>query len=522
MTAERPVVTDPARLTARRSLLQAQLAAARGGAPGAPPRAAVAEALAECDLRLALGGQLPPADQLTLLHEAARLDGMNPKFAYHLARAYFLGGKLDAAARWLQTAVGLCPTSHRLWAHVGLLQRELNARYFGNEAFEPDALRQRAEEVEAKVADGADDFAPALAGFEPPVSRAVLEERARRTGSNGVPPPAAAPADVPPARRLTRPGTCRWTGIHDLRLEAQLHGEPTRPRLARLIPALDVCAAAAATRRGGPAGFAVLGVLWVVSGYPPASVRRVAAARCPGWAGPSKELLDAVCELAEAPRADLPARLAAAVRERRLPPLVAAVLHRNRLLNPLPEFRNFAAVRAARRLLADATPAAVADAKATELAGRLLTAVDGLVVTPAELADIPPEAASAARPAGDLAADLATLETAAADLAAADDEAFAFIRTDLDGRVAAAADAEAAGRVRADRAVAEEIVAALAAASAAGLARLDAVIQGFGAHADETPPDLPARRDTCGNRHQEGKRDRRRDGKRRRVRATAT
>lgn len=458
-----------------------------------------AAALAECCFRMALSGQRPLLEQIQLLQESVRLDGTNPKFAYHLARLYCLAGNFDAAAQWLRMAVELCPTSHRLWTHVSLLQRELNARYFGNEKFEPNALRGWAETIEAAVASGSDHFDRDLLEFQPPVSRATLEEQARKAGNNGAPhsEPREKKTNNRQIRRIARPNSCRWWGIHALRIEAQLQAAPTKQRLQGLLEPLDLCAKACFRRPGGAASFGILGVLWVLAGYPAASVVRIAAIHGANWAGPSRELFDTVARLVELPGAALPAALAAALRDKTVPPLLVALIHNRRLLSPIPELRNLAAVRAARRLLADPRPEREHAAEATDLAQKLLNALEAFRPKPSEpLEDIIPEAGAAVRQPAELIADFEKLEATAPILIATMGNAFAILKSDVAARATAATDAASAEAVRSDVKLAEEIVAGLMDASAAGLQRVESACQALFA-LQAAPEDLAPRREEC-------------------------
>ena len=100
------------------------------------------EALAESGFRIAVHRDTHYAEAVNLLCESMRLDGTNPKYAYHLARLHYVYGRLDETLVALQQACELCPTSHRIWTHICLLQWELNARYYGNDDYEPNALKK--------------------------------------------------------------------------------------------------------------------------------------------------------------------------------------------------------------------------------------------------------------------------------------------------------------------------------------------------------------------------------------------
>jgi len=486
-------VTDTPRLRAARERLLAAKRARQFGP-------VEAEALAECNFRLALLPGASVLDSLGLLREAVRLDGANPKYAYHLARIYFAHGDFAAASMWLREAVGLCPTSHRLWAHVGLLQRELNATHFGDERYEPDALRALAERVEEAIATGSDALEPALLSFTPPTSKAELEKQARQTGRSEAAPQEQ--VELPPAfrpmKRLTRAGACRWSGIHDLRVEHLLQAKATKRGLGRLVPLLERAAEAAPKRAGGAGGFCVLGVLWVVSGYPAATVRRLAPIACGAsdTSGPAARLLAAVCDVYEAPPAEVPARLAAALSAGALPPVLAAVIHRRRVLNRPLEFRAMTALRAGRRLLADlqhGTGAAPSDKDATEVARRLLSAAEALYPPPPdELKDEPPAAKKVERDPPVLLAEFEALRAAAVVLEKARDDGFVFLKGDLTPR-AQTPDALAL----ADRDALGELVKELKAAGTQGDARVEAVVQELAKHAGAAPADFQNQRDEC-------------------------
>ena len=144
----------------------------KGPARTLPPQ--VQEALAEARFRLAVHPETAPTEALELLEGANRLDGTNPKYAYHLGRLCLRSNALDAASFWLTRAIHLCPTSHRIRAHIGLLQLELNERYRGQaDRFEPGALRNRGLAVLASVKRGVDRVEEELLDCVPPPAAGV-------------------------------------------------------------------------------------------------------------------------------------------------------------------------------------------------------------------------------------------------------------------------------------------------------------------------------------------------------------
>jgi tetratricopeptide (TPR) repeat protein len=366
---DRPrLLRDPAQLQERIEVLLA------GKYTGRVTGAKLA-ALAEAYFRLGMDPGRPPDEALLLLRYAVACDEWNPKFAYHLARRYLLHGELDRAAAWLRRAIAADPSSHRLWAHASLLQLELDERYRRDSRFEPMALRRRSQAVLERVRAGEDRIDPALLEFEPP----------RRSSNRGRPDGDGASEDRPPAATSTPPrlleaGRCRWTGADDLVAEELLREPPSEQNRDRLMELLGVAERRRAARRGGDAAFAILAVSWVVGGYPVAAVRRLLP---PSGAPrhPSLDLLELVCDLYEVEEDQLPDRIAAAVRSGRLPPFLAALIHRRRLLPEQlghPELGR--AYRAARAFLGGGDPD---DARAAWHARELRRAASVLAEAPA-------------------------------------------------------------------------------------------------------------------------------------------
>lgn len=340
---------------------------------GARRDAEALEAVAEGCFRLAVHPGTAAGESIDLLRRAARVDGGNPRYAYHLGRIYLRHGRLELAGEHLRAASKLCPTSHRLWIHVSLLQRELNERYRGDPQRMQDDLRKRARVLAGEVRDGADRVAADLLDLEP-----------RFVRGDGRPP--ANDEDAwSEARRRQDAGRCRWRGVVELLAEQDLEAEPTARAGRELAALLDEVAAVADERRGGRAALAILAVEWLLRGYPPAVARRHLDRLAPeDDAG--LRLVAEVCELMEAAPEELPRRLAAAVEEGRMPPLAAALVHARRLLWRVPELGVLgAAVRRAREALrrpleADeaAALAALLDRAARELQTRPPATVEEL------------------------------------------------------------------------------------------------------------------------------------------------
>lgn len=340
------------------------------------------EALAEASFRVAVDPETPASEAFRLLYRGHRLDGANPKYAYHIGRLYLAHGQLDQAGDWLTIAAGLCPTSHRIWGHIAVLQRELDERYRANTKLDPGALRRRAEQIAAAIMQGRDDIPLGLADVTPPLSLAEREKRERANQAASGAGDAAASEDVeedaergpedlprrrregtvpdretPAVTRLTSPGVCRWTGIHALEIEALYRDETSSRTRDLLLPKLERASKLAGGRRGGAGAFAVLAAEWLACGYPVGSVRRVLD-RIPASETVVRDLIERTCELCETDENALPAALAVAIERGEAPPMLVAMIHHRRVLWRPMVFRDLGAYQAAKAYLDDAPAAA--------------------------------------------------------------------------------------------------------------------------------------------------------------------
>ena len=477
-------------------------------------------ALAECNFRLAVHPDTPTEQAIPLLEEAVRLDGANPKYAYHLGRMHFGAGRLAAAARWLRLACCLAPTSHRIWAHVAVLLQELNDVYHGDTDFEPNVLQQRAEKISAAIQQGNDQIDPELLDFVPPKSRAVQEQEARQGHLSKTSAATDSSREQQPRprgdlKRYLHARKCRWWGVDHLLIERVLRGRPTQANVRLMMPVLQRVAATGNGRPGGPAATAILLVQWLVAGYPVATVRRLMQTLPPEL--PSHRLLETVCHLCEAPADALPALLAAAVDRGEVPLLLAALIHRQRLLWYSLEFRSLGVYRAARTMLAATRAAAngsAAESAATaqrdeaiqELIRKLDLARSALEGKPPKtLDDVIPKPRQQAAPAGPAAllARFVAFEAASHKLIMLKDEAFALLKDQLEPRAAQTADADALAQACADLAAAEQFVAQFPQALQTCTAQFQMVVDALGA-LDQAglPDDFVSRREECGARFQ--------------------
>lgn len=311
------------------------------------------EALAECAFRIALHPSTAVSRAAELLGLAKRADRANPKYPYHMARLYFRCGDFDQAGVWLERSRQLCPTSHRIWAHIGLLQREINDRHNdlnkGKSGYIPDAHKKRWKEIADLIRKGVDQFDPKLADYrsdfpETKAANQPLDLKQENQDVNGS-----------PGEHVTRhsnAGICRWSRIQDLIAEDLLEGEAGVRMRDALREFLEVAASAADSRRGGRALFTALAIEWCVRGYSPEFVRRISPN---GLVAPSPaaQVLDTFMTLTETPVEKLPSAVSAALSENEIPPLLAAALHRIYVLGSPPKvMRLVSDLREVRALLA--------------------------------------------------------------------------------------------------------------------------------------------------------------------------
>jgi tetratricopeptide (TPR) repeat protein len=310
------------------------------------------EALAEACFRLAVQPATAADVALDLLAKAHHVDPVNPKHPYHVGLVHMRHGRLDAALQWLTAAAESAPANHRVWAHLSIVHQGLHEQRVGDPTYEGQE-RQRVNEIASAIREGRDDL---VAAEDVPVS-------------------------------LLRPGECRWSGIHDIGAELVLRRPAGSRGRAVIAKDLQRVAELADRRRGGVAAFAVLAVQWLVHGYPPATVRRLASMLPPGD-GPARRMLDLACELFEADEASLPARLATCLARQELPDLLVALVHQRRLLWRPLQVPDLGAFTAAQRFASDAEqgdPTTHLDAMVSAL--RTITTA----VPPKTLADVAAE-----------------------------------------------------------------------------------------------------------------------------------
>lgn len=463
-------------------------------------------ALAECNFRIAVHPDTPAVEAVDLLQEAVKIDGANPKYAYHLGRILFLRGDFKTAARWFRLACCLVPTSHRIWGHVAVLLRELNAVYHGMEEYEANILRQRAEAIFKAVREGSDNIDPDLLDFVPPRSRAAEEEEARHggRGSGRARAEESGKEQMRPSaavRRYLNARTCRWSGVDHLFIEHTLEGRPTQANVRRLLPVLEELAATACEKPGMPAAVAILCVQWLVRGYPVETIRRIMGSLPEST--PSTELLDTVCRVFEAPPPDVPRMLAAAIRNGQIPPLVAAMIHRQRLLWQPLEYRSLGVYRAACRLAAETNGRGGSqdNADATERNEAARDLVRRLERTIAALDDAPSkplqdELPQKKGPAGgrEMLDEFEAMERGVNTLNRIKDEGFRLIKEGLEAATSELATSDACGQAAADRRAAEEFTAELAKTVETAIKRCYGLSERLPSQSDvELPDDFASR-----------------------------
>jgi len=502
------------KLLADRDRLQRAQVILKERARTRPLNVAELEAVAEPGFRIAVHPDTPSDEAIALLRRSLQIDGANPKYAYHLARLHFVRGEPQLAGEWLRHAACLCPTSHRIWAHVSLLQRRLDPVYREDTRYEKEALRQRGERIVEAIRQGTDNFDPALIDFVPPVSKAAKEEESRQArerpgGEAAGKPNGDAKADgqakptrpLPSAnvRRMVDAGKCRWSGIIDLTVEQLLEGKPGESAtMEKMLPLLEQVARHANQRRGGTAAFVILAVQWLVCGYPVTTVRRLSADLDPAEDSAPRRLLDLVCSLFEA-EDEVGAQLAAALEQGRIPPLLTALIHRRRFLSRPLEFR-LGAHQSARRILAREN---LKEDDANKQIKRLANLLASLYpAPPPPLKDRPSAPAAAASALDGTAAgeQLDALERAAEGLTGVSSAAFGFLKEKLDRAAKNITDQSAYAQACADLRASQALLDTLARAGREGSRWLDELIKGMASLVEaDRPAEVETRKDKCNN-----------------------
>ncbi|MFC1596921.1 tetratricopeptide repeat protein [Planctomycetota bacterium] len=492
---------------------------------GGPTSADHWEALIEGWFRLAVTPGTPFDDSVRLLRKCLRLDGSNPKFAYHLGRLFFAHGRLEEAAHWLEIACRLNPTSHRVWAHACLLHWELNERFRDPKRYEPDSLRKRGNTISDTVQRGKEPDKALLIDFTPQESRAEKERRQRAGIKDKSLAEASEDEDgVDPTddgkrngqwrhvRRFLNAGVLRWSGIKDLAVEYGLQGEARQSIVKALVPLLLEVAGDARRRRGGLAAFAVLAVQWVVSGYPTATIRRLLEGlelTADEWTLPSVRLANCVCDIFDADGSAGLSCLAQAASVGDLPPLLTALIHRRKILSQPLKFGGLGAYRNARRILFEARQGSDEERSAKgqsaiEAANRLEKLVAQLAAEPPRTLEdwIPKEVSDpAVAAAGNVPKEppgqmLQRLETGADALDDAKRRLLEHLRQEILAS-AKSQDPQKRRQAAADLQVVAEIVSLFERAEKVGTQQLAGLIESLtGAGQSDAPENFPARSET--------------------------
>jgi tetratricopeptide (TPR) repeat protein len=467
-------------------------------------------ALAEASFRLAVHPDTAPTDAISLLQEAVRLDGANPKYAYHLGRIYFGRQEFEQSARWFRLACCLAPTSHRVWAHVAVLLRELDGVYRGNDDYEPNVLLRRAKAIEEAIRSGQDNPDPDLLDFVPPPSLASQERRARQRQPGATQEPQAAAEQMRPAARIRRylhARRCRWSGVDHLTLEQVLAGRPTQANVRQMAPILQQLAGRIPRQPGMAGAFVILCIQWLIVGYPVTTIRRLMGALDEQTA--ARRLLEQVCVLFEADAVDVPDLISNSVANGQIPPVLGALIHQQRRLWMPLDFRNLGLYRSAKGFCAGQHAVngeslngedENRSEQALELVRRLERAIDGLYARPPKpLKDeLPRAATNASLDAAACCELLQRFEAAAQQLTQIKDEGFQNLKEGLDTTTQQIADVDAFQQAVADRAAVELFVQTLAGSAETTARRFDQLVESLSA-LDSTllGPSFGTRREEC-------------------------
>lgn len=468
------------------------------------------DALAEGCFRLSVHPSTSAREAIDLLLRALNYDGSNPRYAYHLGRVYLRHGRLDRAKTWLKKAADLCPTSHRIWSHITLLQRELNEHHRNHNEYLPGDLKKRARKLAEEVRAGTDQvkeshlsMTPRLANTGQGGDSSVEKESG---GTVPAPPQEARPR---PVSRILGAKTCRWSGVVDLLAEDSFEADPNPREGSTLRGLLQEADEMVASRKGGYAALAVLGVEWLIRGYPSGFVRGLLKQRSSSENLPSLQLLEHCCRVFEVSADDLPRILSQALERDELPPLLTAMVHYRRLLWKVPTLdRLGAVVRACRRFLEqsrrDGDSPDRQDDKLLEKAGEFLellqrNAGELDAEPPATVDELPPEREAPALAAESGPEVLAALERASGEMEKLRGQAYQFLKQTLVPLAESSGNGdEERRRVAADRRAIGTFVKGLKGAVAAGLKKREALKQSVSKSEKTTIPDFIERSRECG------------------------
>ncbi|NJK86624.1 MAG: hypothetical protein HC906_12295 [Bacteroidales bacterium] len=157
--------------------------------------------------------------------------------------------------------------------------------------------------------------------------------------------------------RIIDNNKCRWTGVYDITVENLLNGETSkyiRDNAQQLLEGsgdylnyLDIIE----SNGSKISAFVIIAVEWLVQGYSPAAIKRFISKMQKFSDTPYFKFLDIVVSLFELPENELPGKLALHLKNDEIPPLLASVIHRNRLLGKDIIFPAVNKYKAARKLL---------------------------------------------------------------------------------------------------------------------------------------------------------------------------
>jgi hypothetical protein len=135
-------------------------------------------AVVEACFRLALHPETSRNEAITYLKRAYKIDNVDPRFPYHIARLYFLGKDFEQTQKWLMKAYELCSTSHRIWLHIALLQNELNIEFNKDNSFKKGELKEKAGLINDAIINKKNFIEQTLLEFKPSLIKKDNEFRA--------------------------------------------------------------------------------------------------------------------------------------------------------------------------------------------------------------------------------------------------------------------------------------------------------------------------------------------------------
>lgn len=325
------------------------------------------EARAEAYFRLALHPDTPSQEAIANLKNAIRIDSANPKYPYHVARLYLLHGELEQAENWLRKSIVLCPTSHRLWIHISILQRVVyEERFIERDGYNKKDFIDRIDAILTKIKEGESQFSSKDLTFKPePAERAKpkakQESKASDDNEQENPSNDHDTFDFSKVERMDRNSKCRWSGVLDVEIENRLNGAISKKNLQSIFDNIDKMKDFKETRPYWDTSFLIVCIECLLAGYPVNQIRTLFEEFKGQIDKEISNILDIICACYENEINKVPQILSVSLKEKQIPHILAALIHFKRVLWRPIEFEEKEIFQWAQELMDDVIEDQVSD-----------------------------------------------------------------------------------------------------------------------------------------------------------------